>query len=253
MTTDNKATESDNLEMLLGDTVPDKFRGKPVKDVLKSYTELESAYSRQGKELGEVRRLATTLSELEVQTSTKAEQRVPVDTEMLLADPDKAINDVIDSHPAVREARNKSDQLERQLAITEFEKKHPSFREAAVSEDFKAWVDSSPAVRRLAVAADKYDLDAADTLFTLWTEKQGYREQAEATQKINDNKKAQERAGTLEGASGADASSESTYSRADFQELQRRALLGDKTAMAKWKDPKFQALRHKAYKDKRVS
>lgn len=254
MTDDSKAQTLDNLEaQLAGDTVPEKFRGKAIKDVLKSYSELETAHSRQGQELGEVRRLATSLSELETRASKDETPRQPVDMESLVADPDKAINEAIESHPAVRQATERSAQLERDLALANFEKKHPSFRETAVDSDFKTWVEGSVALRRIAAAADQYDLDAADTLFTLWHERKENQEQTKQTETARENRKRQERAGTLEGASGADSSSEVVINRDEMRELHKQALLGNKQAKAKWEDPKFQAMRRRAYMDKRFS
>lgn len=255
MTNDTKAQILDNLEaQLSGDTIPEKFRGKSVKDVFKSYSELESAYSRQGQELGDARRLASSLAELEVQTSKNTVQaRQPVSTDDLLTDPDKAINEAIETHPAVKQARETADQLERQLALNKFEKSHPNFRETASDNKFQEWVNSTPGLKRLARDADGYDMDAADTLFSLWKEKVEMQAEIERKAADRENKRKQEQEGTLEGASGTDASSETIYSRAEFRELQRRALLGDRSAMAKWNDPKFQELRRKAYMDKRVS
>lgn len=254
MTIDNKA-QLDNLEMeLMGELVPEKFRGKPVKDVLKSYSELESAYSRQGKELGDVRRFATTLTELEARTSKNAEpQRTPVDAEALLADPDKAINEAIESHPTVQRARETVDTLERQLALTDFERRHPTFRQDATDPQFKEWVDSKPGLQKLARSADAYDLDAADTLFSLWSERQELAETSKAKQEATENRKKKEQAGTLEGSSGAEGGSDVVFNRAEIRELHKQALLGNRTAKAKWEDPKFKAELRRAYADKRVS
>lgn len=253
MTIENKASDADNLEALLsGETVPEKFRGKKIGDVLRSYSELESAHSRQGQELGELRRLNSSLIDLETQTSKKTEQeRTPVDTETLLADPDKAINEVIETHPAVREAKERSAQLERQLAMNDFEKRHPSFREDVQDPEFRAWIQGNAALGRLAAAADAYDMQAADTLFSLWNERKQIKANIESKRQSEEEKRQKERAGTLEGGSGSDASSESTYSRAEIIDLRRRANLGDPSAKAKWEASK--AAIYKAYQEGRVS
>jgi hypothetical protein len=249
-----KALQLDNLEAQLNGTdVPEKFRGKSVKDVLKSYSELETAHSRQGAELGEARRLAMTLSELEVRPPKKEPEREPVKAEDLLADPEKAISEAIETHPVVQEARKTVDLLERQVAMNEFERKHPSYREATSDPNFQAWIASNPTLSRLAQSAHAYDFAAADTLFSLWEEKTRIAAENESKRQEQENKARKERDGTLEGSSGADASSEVVLNRAELRELQRRALLGDKAAKAKWEDPKFQAMRRKAYLDKRVS
>lgn len=254
MTADvNKAGDADNLESEL-ESLPEKFKGKTAIDIAKSYENLEAALSRQGNELAEYKRLAHTLAETGVRTSAEPpKERKPVTTEALLEDPDKAIEAAIESHPAVVRARETADNLERQIAQRSFESAHPSFREDVKDANFTEWVKKNPALLKLAVAADSYDMDAADQLWSLWEEKKGM--QAESKEKVKQelDKKQRERAGTLEGASGADASSETVYNRADIRELKRRAMLGDRAAIAKVNDPKWKANILKAYQDKRVS
>lgn len=247
----DKTGLADNLENELAD-LPEKFKGKTIVDVVKVYKDLESAYSRQGQELGEYRRLATTLSETATRPSTEKQEKVPVTTDDLFADPDKAINDVIESHPLVKKARETSENLERQLAYKDFESQHPSFKEDVKDPNFLEWVGKSSSLQKLAQRADAYDYDAADQLLSLWNEKKSIKESANKMAKETIDKQKREREGTLEGASGADSSNEVILNRAEIRELHRLYLLGDKKAKAKWEDPKFKAMRLKAYADKRV-
>jgi hypothetical protein len=115
-------------------------------------------------------------------------------------------------------------------------------------------VKSNPSLLKMAQRADAYDFDAADQLFGLWNEKKSMKEDCRAKVKKLTDKQKKERAGTLEGSSGTDASSEVVLSRAEMREIQRRALnLVTRAAKAKWEDPKFQQMRRKAYADGRVS
>jgi hypothetical protein len=250
----DKAQNLDNLEQELA-TLPEKYKGKQLTDIVKMHQELEQAYSRQGNELGEYRKLATTLSE-KVTSPSKSEpeeKRPDVTTDDLFANPAKAIDDVIESHPAVKKAREAADNLERQIAQRDFESRHPSFKDDLTDEGFQNWVKSNPALLRLAARADQYDFDAADQLFGLWSEKKSVKADVEKKVKELAAKERKERDGTLEGSSGTDASSEVVYNRAELRELQRRALLGDKAALAKWNDPKFRKARLEAYATGRVS
>lgn len=253
MTDDNKARLADNLENELA-SLPDKFKGKSVVDVARAYTELETAYSRQGQELGESRRLSLALADTTSRPPVeKAEERPSVTTDDLFADPAKAIDDVIESHPIVKKARETTENLERQLAHKDFESRHPSYREDVKDQEFVRWVQSNVSLTKLAARADAYDFDSADQLLGLWEEKKSIKQTVERSTKDLMDKKDKERAGTLEGASGADASSDVVLNRAEIRELHRRALLGDKQAKAKWEDPKFRAMRLKAYASGRVS
>lgn len=254
MTIEQARTNADNLENELAD-LPEKYRGKSAADLAKMHMEAEKTLSRQGQELGEYRRLAVTLAETSTRPSSekKEEKRPEVTTDDLFADPGKVIDDVIDSHPVVKKARETTENLERQLAQKDFESKHPSFKEDLADPEFVDWVKSNPSLMKLAGRADAYDFDAADQLFGLWKEKKTIKQEVESrTTKALDKRK-KEADGTLEGASGADASAEVILSRAEMIELQRKAQLGDRAARAKWEDPKFQAMRRRAYLDKRVS
>jgi hypothetical protein len=253
MTDDTKAHNSvDNLENELAN-LPEKFKGKTAADIAKAYSDLETAFSRQGQELGEYRRLATTLADNVARPSAEVREEKPTITaDDILADPAKAIDDVIESHPAFKKARETTENLERQLAQKEFEKQHPSFREDVGDPDFQNWVRNNSSLMRLAARADAYDFEAADQLFGLWSEKKAVKQETEKKAKEMVEKYKKEREGTLEGASGADASNDVILSRAELVEIQRKALLGDRAARAKWEDPKFQAMRRRAYAAKRV-
>jgi hypothetical protein len=252
MTDDNKARTADNLDDELA-TLPDKYKGKSVAEVVRMHQEAEQLNSRLGNEIGEYRKLALTLAETSTRTPEKTEVRRPeVTTDDLFADPAKAIDDVIESHPVVKKARETTENLERQLAQREFESRHPSFKEDLSDPEFVKWVQSNPSLLKMAQRADSYDFDAADQLFGLWHEKKSVKQEVERKTKEVVEKKEKERAGMLEGNSGADSSSESIYSRAELRELQRKALMGDRSAAAKWNDPKFQAARKAAYAAGRV-
>lgn len=253
MTTDNKAGHADNLDDEL-EALPEKFKGKNVVDVAKAYQELETAYSRQGSELGEYRRLATTLASAGSRASDEApKERTEVTTEAFLENPSKTLDEAIESHPVVQKARETADLLEKQLAVREFESKHPEYKEDVSDPEFSNWVKKNPFLTKLAAQADSYDMGAADQLWSLWEEKKSLQKEASGRKSTDENKKRKEREGTLEGASGADSSTEQTYSRAEIVELKRRSLLGDKSAIAKVNDPKYKKAIYKAYVDKRVS
>lgn len=256
MTTDN-IVETGNLEAELA-SLPEKYRNKSAADLARMHMEAEKALSRQGQELGEYRRLATTLLELEQDEGgparKKDEPKVEITTDDLINDPNAAIERAVENHPKVRKAAETADKLERQVAQQEFAQAHPDFVQDVHSDGFREWVQASPVRARLFQKADGYDLDAAETLASMWEERKSVLSEAEkAKQEAAEQKrKAAEKAGTLEGSTGADASSEIVLSRAELRELQRRALMGDRQAQAKWNDPKFQQMRKAAYRDQRV-
>lgn len=242
---------ADNLEAELA-TIPEKFKGKSIKDVAQAYAELESAMSRQGQELGEYRRLATSL--LEVEPKKDAPKEVPADisADELLADPTKALERAIEQNPSVKQVIDRSRQLEQQLAQRTFMAEYPEFQKDLANDKFHEWVKKNPVRTNLIQAANAYDVNAARALWSMWSE---HNELVGAsTAKVTEaaQRKQQEKDAVLEGSSGSDASTEVTFSRADLRELHRKALLGDRAAKAKWEDPKFKIARLKAYAEERA-
>lgn len=256
MTTDNAEVQN-NLDAELA-ALPDKYKGKSPADLIKMHMEAEKVASRQGQELGELRRLANNLLELEQSnTSVKPKQDDPpveITTDDLFANPNEAIEKAIKSHPEVKRATETADKLERELAQRDFAERHPEFIQDIKDQKFVDWVKQSATRLKLAQKADGWDLDAAEELAGLWEERKSVLSEAEKLRSEADalRRKADEKAGTLEGSSGSDASNETIYSRAELRELNRRAKLGDKAALAKWNDPKFREARMQAYADKRV-
>lgn len=256
MSTDNTEIRND-LDAELAE-LPEKYRGKTLADLAKMHREAEQALSRQGQELGEYRRLATTLLELEQSDKGDKPKNDPkpveITTDDLFADPNAAIEKAIESHPEVRRATETANKLERELAQRDFVERHPEFINDAKDAKFVDWVKASPMRLRLAQRADGWDLEAADELAALWEERKGVLKEVEQARKDADEVKRREaeKAGTLEGSSGATASSETIYNRAELRELNRLAKLGDRAALAKWNDPKFQEARRAAYRDGRV-
>lgn len=248
----NLEAQPDNLESELA-SLPEKFKGKSVKDVATAYAELEQAMSRQGQELGEYRRLATSLLEVEPKPQA-ATKEVPADisADELLADPTKALSQAIDNHPAVRQAINRSKELEQQLAQSTFQKEYPDYQKDLGDNQFIEWVKKNPVRSNLIQAANQYDVNAARALWGMWSEHKEL--VGTATARVSDEakRKQAERDANLEGSTGADASTEITLDRAELRDLHRRALLGDRKAKAKWDDPKFKLMRLKAYAEERA-
>lgn len=233
----------------------EKYKGKSPVEIARMHAELEKAYSRQGNELGEYRKLATTLLEVQPDRGQKPkEERPEVTTDALLANPGETLDSAIESHPAVKRAKETTEELERQLHQQKFVERHPSFKDDVADPAFAEWVKKSEVRKRLAVQADSYNFDAAEELWSMWEDRKADRKEIEAARKAqkDESRRTAEKAGILEGASGADGTVEVTLDRAEIRELHRRALLGDRQALAKWNNPGFQAMRKKAYGDQRA-
>lgn len=248
--------ELDNLETELT-TLPDKLKGKSLADVAKMYTEIEQLVSRQGNELGELRRLASNLMEVEpkraTETSKEVQQPTKISADELLADPNKSLERAIESNPVIREVVDRAKLLERELATKTFANEYPNYQKDLNDTKFVDWVKKNPLRADLIQRANNYDVQAARNLWSMWGE---YKElvTTTTTQNTEVNKRQEaEKAASLESATGSDSTTElPSMNRAEMRELQRRMLLGDRSAKAKWEDPKFKEARLKAYAEGRV-
>lgn len=241
-----------NLETELS-TIPEKLKGKTQADLVQMYQELERERSRLGNELGESRRTIDRLLEVQpAQLEQKKEPRPEITTDELLTDPNDALDRAISTHPSVERVREANEQLERQLAQRTFESEYPDYREDINDPNFVEWVKKNPVRQQLILAANSYDLNSARALWQMWSEHKELSSLKTQREGAAAKRAAQERAGTLEGSTGAQVNTEPRLNRAELRDLQRRALLGDKVALAKWNDPKFQEVRKAAYADGRV-
>ena len=97
---EQEAPEEPTLE---DDDIPDKYRGKSVKDIVRMHQEAERAIGKQGSEVGELRRIVDDF--VQTQTVSQQQQAPAVEDEIdFFTDPDQAIARAIDRHPKVRQA-----------------------------------------------------------------------------------------------------------------------------------------------------
>ena len=117
--------QESNLE---DDDIPDKYRGKSVKDIVRMHQEAERAIGKQGSEVGELRRIVDDF--VQTQTVTQKQQAPEVDDELdFFTDPDQAIARAIDRHPKVRQAEELNGQLKRAEALANLKSSHPDYNE----------------------------------------------------------------------------------------------------------------------------
>ena len=157
-------------------TIPDKFKGKSVEDMIHIAMNAEKLISRQGAELGQVRRMADEILQLKKPTTeTKAEVRQPVTVETLLNDPEKALSSAVNSSEmAVRATRAEEavHRLEKKLTEQEFVAHHSSFKDDMANPEFIAWTQKNDVRKALGQAASQENFVAAKNLWDMWEEHQ---------------------------------------------------------------------------------
>tara|TARA_R110000803_G_scaffold94222_1_gene161778 strand:+ start:239 stop:1024 length:786 start_codon:yes stop_codon:yes gene_type:complete len=209
--------QESNLE---DDDIPDKYRNKSVKDIVRMHQEAERAIGKQGSEVGELRRIVDDF--VQTQTVTQKQQAPEVDDELdFFTDPDQAIARAIDRHPKVRQAEELNGQLKRAEALANLKSSHPDYNEVIQDGNFGDWIGKSKVRQELFSRADRnFDFDAANELLSNWKERKQVVNKSQAVEKI-ERKQAIRSAATGSTQGSGETSSKKTYRRTDIIELMR--------------------------------
>jgi len=201
-------------------TVPEKYQGKSLEEVVQMHQEAEKLLGRQSSEVGELRKVVDDY--ISSQQQSAPQQPVePEDDIDYFTDPQGAVNRAIANHPSIKEAQEYTAQYKQQLSLATLNQKHPDMQQILADSQFQDWIKASKVRTRLFVEADQqYDADAADELFTLWKERKSVSKQTAAVEK--QARKQQIKAANTGNARGtAEKSSKKIYRRADIIKLMR--------------------------------
>lgn len=197
--------------------VPNFYRDKSLEDVIKMHQEANKLIDRQGKEVGEIRKLA---DELIKQNLSSNKQSIKEETQEVdfFENPKEAIRQTVDNHPDVVAGRQAAHDFKRMQIQQKLAQEHPDFGQVAREPDFANWVKSSPIRINLFAKADgEFDYDSANELLTTYKQLRGVKakqtsDAGEATRKTN-----LKAAGVDIGGSGE--SGKRVYRRADLIRL----------------------------------
>ncbi len=199
------------------DEIPEKYRGKPLKQIVEELEHANKSMGRYANELGEVRRLADELIKSQLKPKEEIKE---VD---FFENPQEAIRKQIESNPEVLAAKQYAAEARKALAKAAFEQKHPDYQGIIQSKDFGEWVMGSKIRQKLWNEAIAYDVDAADELFSTFKQLKGIRQQQEV--RVDPAEKAARQA-SLKSASvetsGSGESSKKIYRRADLINMKLR-------------------------------
>lgn len=197
------------------DDIPDKYKGKSVKDIVRMHQEAEKAMGKQGSEVGELRRLVDDF----IRAQTVTQQAPTVEEEVdFFSDPDQAIAKAIEKHPKVQQAEQLALQMRQTEAINNLKTAHPDFQEVIADEGFKEWIGKSKVRQELFNRANSsFDFYAADELLSTWKERSQVVQQATEVEKAS--RKSAVKAASTGSSRGTGESSRKIYRRADIIEL----------------------------------
>ena len=203
------------------DDIPEKYKGKSVKDIVRMHQEAERAIGKQGSEVGELRRIVDDF--VKAQTVSKQQQAPDVDEEVdFFTDPEKAIAKAISKHPKVQQAEQMAVRTAQAEILNALKTNHPDYTEIIKDSSFVDWIGKSKVRQELFARADRnYDYDAANELLSTWKERKQVVAQSQAVEQVQ-RKQAVKSASTGSIKGSGEPASKKTYRRSDIIELMQK-------------------------------
>jgi len=202
-------------------SLPEKYQGKSLEEVVQMHQEAEKLLGRQSSEVGELRKVVDDYISSQTQQAPQQQYVEPEDDIDYFTDPQAAVNRAIENHPKIREAEQYTTQYKKQSSLSALQAKHSDMQQILQDPKFAEWIKASKIRTQLFVQADQqYDADAADELFTLWKERKTVAQQTANVER--QARKQQLKAANTGNARGSSAGTrKKTYRRADIIKLMK--------------------------------
>jgi len=198
--------------------IPDKYRGKDIKDIVQMHQEAEKLLGRQSSEVGELRKIVDDFVKSQIQSAQSPQQETDEEVDFFV-DPERAVAKAIENHPKFKETEEFSLAMKQQQILGQLQNNHPDFIDIIQDTKFQDWKDSTTVRRELYERADKqFDYEAANELITLWKERQGMVAETAKVQE-QDRKRQLKAASTGSTTGSTEAPSRKIYRRADIIKL----------------------------------
>lgn len=200
--------------------LPDKYKDKPVEELVRMHQEAEKLLGRQGAEVGELRKavddlLKTKLDEFKGGNEVE-DQEEDFD---FYENPKEAVNRTLEKSETIQEMKQMLAQQQQAEVLKMIENKYPDYRDTIQNENFVEWIKASKVRTELFQRADKYDLDAAFELLGNWKELKGT---VEKVKEVNEKDlKLQRKAASTGGGGSSEPVSRKIYRRTDLVNLMR--------------------------------
>jgi len=198
------------------DDIPEKYRGKDVKEIIRMHAEAEKLIGRQGSEVGELRKVVDEF--IKAQTSAKQQTQNEEPEIDFFSDPTQAVAKAIENHPKIKQAEQAALQMRQAETINLLKQSHPDFMQVVEDPAFQNWVAASKIRTRLFAEANAYDYDSADELLSTWKERTKVAQATVAADKT-DRQRQLKAASTVVAQGNDEAPSRKIYRRADIIRL----------------------------------
>ena len=200
--------------------LPDKYKDKPVEELVRMHQEAEKLLGRQGAEVGELRKavddlLKTKLDEFKSGNEVK-DQEEDFD---FYENPKEAVNRTLEKSETIQQMKQMLAEQQQAEVLKMIENEYPDYRDTIQNENFVEWIKASKVRTELLQRADKYDLDAALELLGNWKELKGT---VEKVKEVNEKDlKLQRKAASTGGGGSSEPVSRKIYRRTDLVNLMR--------------------------------
>ena len=200
-------------------TIPEKYRGKSLEEVVQMHQEAEKLMGKQSSEVGELRKVVDDYIQAQLSQQQAPQQQQEEDDIDFFTDPKTAVSRAIENHPKIREAEEYTQQYKKQATMAQLKANHPDMQEILQDGKFAEWVQGSKIRTQLFVQADQqYDYDAANELFSLWKERNQVAQQTAAVEK-QARKQQLKTASTGNARGTGEGTRKKVYRRADIIKL----------------------------------
>lgn len=200
------------------DNLPEKYKGKSVKDIIAMHQEAEKLIGKQGSEVGELRKVVDDFIRAQTSKDLKTNKEPELSEEDFFVDPKASISKAIDNHPSVQEAKLAAREMKRVETLSKIQSAFPDVGEIVQDANFVDWVKSSKVRTELFVRAENdFDFDAATELLSTWKEKQEISKKAVETSKVD--RETQLKAADVSTSNSTESVPKKKYRRSDIIKL----------------------------------
>lgn len=152
------------------DTIPDKYKGKSISEVIGMHQEAERLVGRHSGEVGELRKVVDGFIQNQLPTPATETPKEPKPD--FFEDPEAAVSEAIENHPTVKAAKDSATRMQQTESLGRIVQKHPDMKDILSDPKFGEWVQGSPIRMELYQRADKdFDFDSADELIGQYKER----------------------------------------------------------------------------------
>lgn len=197
--------------------VPEKYRGKSLKDIVSMHQEAERLIGRQGSEVGELRKVVDDFIKTQTAKESKT-QEAPVSDDEFFVEPQSAVKRAIDNHPAIKEAQQATLLMKRDQTLAQLRSEFPNVSDIVQSPDFAEWIKNSRVRTELFARAEtQFDYDSAKELLSTWNEKQSITKKVAETSKVDRDQ--QLKAADIGSQGATESVAKKKYRRSDIIKL----------------------------------